>query len=297
MVPSFELAEALIAGGADSARIAIQHGESLHDADRRCAQVTPDGPLVPSVPFRFDDDIVIVLPTYNERQNLEAMIAAIGQYIVADILIVDDNSPDGTGRLADQLRQQHPHVHVLHRKRKEGLGPAYVAGFQWALTRGYQLIIEMDCDFSHAPWDVPRLVYRSHVADLVIGSRYVPGGGTQNWDRRRCLVSRLGNHYVNLFFGTDIRDWTGGFRCYRREVLAEMDWAGVKAKGYVFQVEMAWRVRESGAVISEMPIRFSERRHGRSKLGWQSILEAMTRVPKMYVRSLLNSRLKPPSQR
>ena len=292
MVPSFELAEALIARGADSARIAIRKSESRDDTARRCAQIAPDGPLVPSVPFRFDDEIVIVLPTYNERQNLEAMIATIGQYIVADILVVDDNSPDGTGQLADQLSHQHAHVYVLHRETKEGLGPAYVAGFQWAMARTYRLIIEMDCDFSHAPWDVPRLVHRSHTADLVIGSRYVPGGGTENWNRRRRLMSQLGNRYVSLFLGTDIRDWTGGFRCYHRTLFANMDWAGVKAKGYVFQVEMAWRVRQSGATISEMPIRFSERRHGRSKLGWQSIIEAMTEVPRMHLQSLLNSGLK-----
>jgi dolichol-phosphate mannosyltransferase len=285
MVPSFELAEALIAYGADSARIAILKSDALADADRWCAQIPLDGPLVPPAPFRFDDDIVIVLPTYNERQNLEAMITAIGQYIVADILVVDDNSPDGTGELADQLSHQHAHIHVLHREKKQGLGPAYVAGFQWAMARAYQLIIEMDCDFSHAPWDVPRLVHRSLTADLVIGSRYVPGGGTQDWNRRRRLMSQLGNRYVSLFLGTAIRDWTGGFRCYHRHLLADIDWAVVKARGYVFQVEMAWRVRQSGAIISEMPIRFSERRHGQSKLGWQSIIEAMTDVPRMYLQS------------
>ena len=292
MVPSFELAEALIAGGADSARIAIQFSESLEQIYQRCAETAGDAPLVPSAPFCYEPAIVIILPTYNEQQNLESMVTTIGKYLVADILIVDDNSPDGTGRLADDLSQQRPHVHVLHRPTKEGLGPAYVAGFQWALKREYELIIEMDCDFSHSPWDLPRLVHRSHTAELVIGSRYVRGGGTYNWDRTRRLVSRLGNRYVSMFLGTDIQDWTGGFRCYRRELLAHMDLALVEAKGYVFQVEMAWRARQLGASIAEMPIRFQDRIRGQSKLGWQSIIEAMTGIPKMYFQSSLRSRLK-----
>ncbi|TMQ25402.1 MAG: polyprenol monophosphomannose synthase [Nitrospirae bacterium] len=234
------------------------------------------------MPFRFDRSILIVLPTYNERQNLEAMVETIGMYLVADILIVDDNSPDGTGQLADQLSRQQKHVHVLHRAKKEGLGPAYLAGFQWALARGYQLIMEMDCDFSHSPWDLPRLVHRSGTADLVIGSRYVPGGNTQGWSRRRRLVSRFGNTYVSLFLGSSIRDWTGGFRCYRHELLARMNLESVNAKGYVFQVEMAWRARRLRAEICELPIRFSDRVQGQSKLGWQSIVEAITEVPRMY---------------
>ncbi len=286
LVPTFELAEALIACGADSARVAINQGPSSDESYAGYAQVAPDKQLVPGTPFRFERSILIVLPTYNERQNLEAMINAIGRYIVADILIVDDNSPDGTGQLADQMSRRDGAVHVLHRPKKEGLGPAYLAGFRWALARGYQLIIEMDCDFSHAPWDLPRLVHRSRTADVVIGSRYIPGGGTQNWNMRRRLVSRLGNGYVSVFLGADIRDWTGGFRCYRREVLAGMDLGRVNAKGYVFQVEMAWRARQVGAVISEMPIRFTDRILGRSKLGWQSIIEAVTEVPRMYFQSL-----------
>lgn len=282
VVPSFELAEALIARGADSARIAISQMDSSDLNYPGYAQVASNKQLVPVLPFRFDRSILIVLPTYNELQNLEALIETIGRYLVADILIVDDNSPDGTGQLADQLSRHQKHVHVLHRARKEGLGPAYLAGFQWALARGYQLIIEMDCDFSHPPWDLPRLVHRSGTADLVIGSRYVPGGGTQNWSRRRRLVSRFGNTYVSLFLGSSIRDWTGGFRCYRHELLAKMNLESVKAKGYVFQVEMAWRARQLQAKICELPIRFSDRVQGKSKLGWQTIVEAMTEVPRMY---------------
>jgi len=282
VVPNFELAEDLIAYGADSARIAISQIDSSEVNYPGYTQVASNKQLAPVMPFRFDRSILIVLPTYNERQNLEAMVETIGTYLVADILIVDDNSPDGTGQLADQLNRQQKHVHVLHRAKKEGLGPAYLAGFHWALARGYQLIIEMDCDFSHSPWDLPRLVHRSGTADLVIGSRYVPGGSTQGWSRRRRLVSRFGNAYVSLFLGSSIRDWTGGFRCYRHELLTRMNLESVNAKGYVFQVEMAWRARRLRAEICELPIRFSDRVQGQSKLGWQSIVEAITKVPRMY---------------
>jgi len=285
VVPSFEVAEALIARGTDSACVAISQIDVSDVNYPGYAQVASSQRLVPMVPFRFDRSILIVLPTYNERDNLAALIETIGRYLVADILVVDDNSPDGTGQLADQLSRERKHVHVLHRARKEGLGPAYIAGFQWALARGYQLIIEMDCDFSHSPWDLPRLVHRSGTADLVIGSRYIPGGGTQNWSRRRRLVSRFGNAYVSLFLGSSIHDWTGGFRCYRHELLAKMNLESVKAKGYVFQVEMAWRARQLGAEICELPIRFSDRVEGQSKLGWPSIAEALTEVPRMYFRT------------
>jgi dolichol-phosphate mannosyltransferase len=285
VVSSFELAEALIARGADSARIAISPMDSSEATYPAYAHDSSNKQLVPVMPFHFDRSILIVIPTYNERENLEPLVQMIGRYLVADILIVDDNSPDGTGQLADQVSRQHKHVHVLHRARKEGLGLAYLGGFQWALKRGYQLIIEMDCDFSHAPWDLPRLVHRSGTADLVIGSRYVPGGGTQNWGRRRRFLSRLGNTYVSLFLGPDIHDWTAGFRCYRHEILANMNLESVTAKGYVFQVEMTWRARQLRAKICELPIRFSDRVHGQSKLGWQSIIETVTEVPRMYLRT------------
>ncbi|GKS65544.1 dolichol-phosphate mannosyltransferase [Nitrospira sp.] len=222
-----------------------------------------------------------MLPTYNERSNLEALINAIDHYLVADILVVDDNSPDGTGQLADELSCKHGHVHVLHRPQKQGLGPAYLAGFNWALQRKYDRIIEMDCDFSHAPWDLPRLVHGSKTANLVIGSRYVPGGGTDNWDARRRLVSRCGNTYVRLFLGPMIQDWTGGFRCYHRDLLLRMGLETVSAKGYVFQVELAWRAVQLGAEIREVPIRFTDRVQGQSKLGWSSLIEGLLEVPKM----------------
>jgi dolichol-phosphate mannosyltransferase len=284
LVPDFERAEQLIAKGVNSARVAISEKASAGDHDPEYSQVSEDLQLIPASPFTFDLSIVVVLPTYNERANLEALVNAIGQYLATDIVIVDDNSPDGTGELADQLSTRYPHVHVLHRLRKEGLGPAYLAGFQWALQRPYDRIIEMDCDFSHAPWDLPRLVHRSHTADLVIGSRYVPGGGTENWNARRRLVSQCGNTYVSLFLGSMIRDWTGGFRCYRRGLLEKMSLSAVHAKGYIFQVELAWRAVQLGATVSELPIRFSDRILGQSKLGWSSIIEGLIEVPKMYVR-------------
>lgn len=282
VVPSFELAETLIARGADSARIAISRIDAADKNYPGYVQDASSKQLVPVVPFRFDRSILIVLPTYNERMNLEGLIRTVGRYLVADILVVDDNSPDGTGQLADELSRQQKHVHVLHRAKKEGLGPAYISGFQWALARGYQRIVEMDCDFSHAPWDLPRMIHRSATADLVIGSRYIPGGGTQDWNMRRRLVSRLGNAYVSLFLGSKIHDWTGGFRCFRHELLADMDLARVKAKGYIFQVEMAWQALQRHATICELPIRFRDRLEGQSKLGWPTVIEALKEVPRMY---------------
>jgi dolichol-phosphate mannosyltransferase len=284
VVRTFELAESLIARGVDSAQIVVSGLPPSDVTYPGYVRAASSGNLIPLVPFHCDRSTLVILPTYNERQNLTSMISAIKTYIDADTLVVDDNSPDGTGRLADELSRQHASVHVLHRAKKEGLGPAYIAGFQWALARHYQSIIEMDCDFSHAPWDLPRLIHKSATADLVIGSRYIPGGATENWDQRRRLVSRMGNAYVSLFLGSTIHDWTGGFRCFSRELLAGMNLDGVKAKGYVFQVEMAWRAFQAGAVITELPIRFRDRAHGHSKLGWPTIFEAIREVPRMYWR-------------
>ncbi len=281
LVQNFDCVEELVARGADSARIAISECSPPEGTSPGYSQVAPGSPLVPASPFTFDPSIVIVLPTYNERSNLEALVNTIGQYLVADILIVDDNSPDGTGQLADELSCRYGHVHVLHRPRKQGLGPAYLAGFEWTLQRKYDRIIEMDCDFSHAPWDLPRLIHGSKTANLVIGSRYVPGGGTDNWDARRRLISRCGNVYVRLFLGSMIHDWTGGFRCYHRELLLSMPLERVRAKGYVFQVELAWQAVRLGAEIREIPIRFTDRVQGQSKLGWSSLIEGLLKVPKM----------------
>lgn len=281
VVPNFDIAEELITQGADSARIAVHQIDRLEEQPPGHIQLAADKELVPGVPFDFAQRILIILPTYNERSNLEALITTIGRYLVADVLVVDDNSPDGTGEIADQLSRKWPHIHVLHRLQKEGLGPAYLAGFAWALQQDYQLIIEMDCDFSHAPWDLPRLVHGSQTADLVIGSRYVPGGGTQNWNAFRRMVSQSGNTYVRVFLGSHVHDWTGGFRCYRRDLLQKMNLGTVRAKGYVFQVELAWRAVQLSARIRELPIRFSDRVHGSSKLGWASISEALREVPRL----------------
>ena len=281
VVPNFEIAEELISQGIDSARIAVHEMDCLEEHPPKHIQLAVDKELVPGVPFDFGQRILIVLPTYNERANLEALVTTIRRYLVTDILVVDDNSPDGTGALANQLSQQHSQIHVLHRPHKEGLGPAYLAGFAWALQRDYELIIEMDCDFSHAPWDLPRLVHGSQTADLVIGSRYVPGGGTQNWNAFRRMVSQSGNNYVRLFLGSRLHDWTGGFRCYQRDLLGQMKLDTVRAKGYVFQVELAWRAVQLKARIRELPIRFRDRIHGSSKLGWASISEALREIPRL----------------
>jgi dolichol-phosphate mannosyltransferase len=286
LVPTFELAEALIAKGIDSAVVAIDWPSSSEKPDLLHHPPLSVGSLLPLRAFQFDQPILVVLPTYNERQNLEVVTDAIRKYLMTDILIVDDNSPDGTGMLADELSWRHPFIHVLHRPQKDGLGSAYLAGFQWALARDYQLIIEMDCDLSHAPWDLPRLVYQSTSADLVIGSRYVPGGSVDDWDSRRRLLSQLGNLYVRLFLGSRIRDWTGGFRCFRRALLTQIDLRRVHTKGYVFQVEMAWRALRQNARVREIPIRFRNRAHGRSKLGWPTIYEALKTVPLMAMERL-----------
>ena len=166
------------------------------------------GPHIePHKPFSSRQSILIILPAYNERENLTLLVRAIGTFLVADVLIVDDNSPDGTGEIADQLSHELPHVQVLHRKIKEGIGPAYISGFHWAIKKEYDLVVSMDCDFSHAPWDLPRLAYASETADLVIGSRYVPGGNIVNWNLFRRCLSRIGNRYVQQLLGTRIQDW------------------------------------------------------------------------------------------
>lgn len=285
LVQSFELAEALIARGANSARIAV---DAEKDPTRWAQTPTYHAyarALEPPRPFQLNGSILIVIPTYNERENLTSLIHAIAKYLVADILIVDDNSPDGTGVLADQLVSDLTYVHVLHREHKEGLGPAYLAGFHWALNRGYDLVVEMDCDFSHSPWDLPRLAYASARADLVIGSRYVRGGHIHNWNKLRRYLSRSANRYVQRFLGNSIQDWTGGFRCYRTSLLSKMDFAIINVRGYVFQVMMAYYAKCCGATICEIPIQFVDRTRGTSKLGKETLVEALYWVPKLRFKS------------
>ena len=232
---------------------------------------------------------VLCLPTYNERENLEAMIEALGGVLdtaVDRVLVIDDGSPDGTGEIADRLATELPWVSVLHRPAKEGIGPAYIAGFRWALAEGAELILEMDCDFSHDPADVPRLIGATADADLVLGSRYAPGGGTANWGLVRRVVSRGGGLYAQVFLGLGVRDLTGGFKCFRRAALEAIDLDALSAHGYAFQIETTYRIARAGLRIREIPITFVERRAGASKMTGSIVAEAMWKVPLLRLRAL-----------
>jgi dolichol-phosphate mannosyltransferase len=228
----------------------------------------------------------VCLPTYNERENLEKMIRAL-EPLGVDVLVIDDNSPDGTGEIADRLAAELPHVSVLHRARKEGLGPAYLAGFRQALATGADYILEMDCDFSHDPADVPRLIGAcENDADLALGSRYVPGGGTANWGLVRRIISWGGSFYARVLLGVRIRDLTGGFKCYRREVLETIDLDAVDSKGYAFQIETTYRTIRKGFRVVEVPIRFVDRTEGQSKMSRAIVLEAVAKVPVLRLAAL-----------
>lgn len=222
---------------------------------------------------------LVCLPTYDERENLAPMVEAIlAQVPSLEILVIDDNSPDGTGRLADEIAARDPRVHVLHRQGKEGLGKAYLAGFAWALERGYRLVLEMDCDFSHDPRYLPAMLAAAAEHDLVLGSRYVPGGGTVNWGLGRKLISRGGSLYARTILGLSARDLTGGFKCFRREVLEGIDLATVQCTGYAFQIELTYRAARRGFRIREIPIVFVDRRVGHSKMSRRIVLEAIRKV-------------------
>ncbi len=232
---------------------------------------------------------VLCLPTYNERENIEAMIDALGGVLDTDrdrVLVIDDGSPDGTGEIADRLAAEHPWVSVLHRETKEGIGPAYVAGFRRALSEDAELVLEMDCDFSHNPADVPRLIAATNDADLVLGSRYAPGGGTAKWGLVRSIVSRGGCLYAQVLLGMRVRDLTGGFKCFRRATLEAIDLDALSAHGYAFQIETTYRVRKAGLRIEEVPITFVERRAGASKMTGSIVAEAMWKVPLLRLRAL-----------
>ncbi|HEX5711697.1 MAG TPA: polyprenol monophosphomannose synthase [Solirubrobacterales bacterium] len=223
----------------------------------------------------------LVLPTYNEAENVEALVAAARANLPASarVLIVDDSSPDGTGEIADRLAAAHANVEVLHRRHKEGLGPAYIAGFRRALAGGAELVLEMDSDFSHDPAYLPRLLAAARRADLVLGSRYVPGGGISDWGPLRKAISRGGSAYARLVLGVDVQDLTGGFKCFRREVLEAIDLDSVAARGYAFQVEMTYRAIKAGFRVVEVPIVFRDRRAGDSKMDRAIVAEAVWRVP------------------
>jgi dolichol-phosphate mannosyltransferase len=227
----------------------------------------------------------VCLPTYNERENVERMVRALVERGVR-VLVVDDNSPDGTGEIADRLASELEGVAVLHRARKEGLGPAYLAGFRRALADGAELVLEMDCDFSHDPDDVPRLIDAAHDADLVLGSRYVPGGSIPNWGLLRRFVSRGGCLYAQALLQTRARDLTGGFKCYRRRVLETIDLAAIDSKGYAFQIETTYRALRKGFLVAEVPITFVDREEGGSKMSRTIVLEAVWKVPLLRLRAL-----------
>ncbi len=228
----------------------------------------------------------VVIPTYNEAENIEEMTTTLlgvfdAESLDAHILVVDDGSPDGTADIVDRIRERDDRVDVLRRTAKEGIGPAYLAGFRVALERGAQLIVEMDADFSHDPRDVPRLVAAAEHADLVLGSRYVTGGGVARWGPLRRLISRAGSAYARLVLGLRIRDLTGGFKCFRRTVLDTVPLDDVAAAGYVFQIEMTYRTILAGFTVKEIPITFTERVRGQSKMGGGIVKEAATRVPQL----------------
>jgi dolichol-phosphate mannosyltransferase len=228
----------------------------------------------------------VILPTYNEAENLERIAGAVLAQLPDDgrVLVVDDNSPDGTGEIADRLAASNDSISVLHRQHKEGLGPAYLAGFRVALDGGAQRIVEMDADFSHEPAYLPKLIGAADHFDLVIGSRYVPGGGVTDWGPMRRFISRGGSTYARLALGLPVRDLTGGFKCFRREVLEAIDLDTIEARGYAFQVETTYRALKAGFRVAEIPIVFRDRKDGTSKMSKSIVAEAMWRVPAMRFR-------------
>lgn len=226
---------------------------------------------------------LVCVPTYNEKDNLEPITSAILKAEPrVDILVVDDNSPDGTGKLADELAAKEPRIRVLHREKKEGLGRAYLAAFKWALNEGYEYILEMDADFSHDPRYLPVLLNEAEAgADLVLGSRYVEGGGTVNWGVGRQIISKGGSLYARTILGVGIRDLTGGFKCFRRHVLEALNLDSIQTSGYGFQIEMTYRALKRGFNVKEVPIVFEDRRVGQSKMSRKIFLEAFLNVWKL----------------
>jgi dolichol-phosphate mannosyltransferase len=230
----------------------------------------------------------LVLPTYNEAENIEAIVAAAGEVLAAanddvyKILIVDDGSPDGTGAIADMLAKERDQVEVLHRTEKNGIGPAYLAGFRHALDHGAAYVMEMDSDFSHDPADLARLLEAvGSGADLALGSRYVPGGGVVDWGLLRRFISEGGSSYARWVLGLKVRDLTGGFKCFKREVLEAINFDSVRSQGYAFQVELTYRAARAGFRVVEVPIVFKDRELGQSKMSWRIAVEAMWLVPRL----------------
>lgn len=226
---------------------------------------------------------VVLLPTYNEIDNLPRIVPAILAAAPVDVMILDDNSPDGTGDLADKLAQEHPRVRVVHRPGKQGLGAAYLEGFARALEAGYERILEMDADFSHPPGHLPEMLRLSEHYDLVLGSRWVQGGGTRNWPLRRQMISRMGSFYARSVLGVGVRDLTGGFKCFRRGVLEALDLNSIRTTGYAFQIEMTYRTILRGFTVHETPIIFVEREVGISKMSRRIVVEAVLKVPQLRI--------------
>ena len=223
--------------------------------------------------------VLVIIPTYNERENIEPILARLAASVPdAHALIVDDASPDGTGKAADELAAADPRIHVMHRTTKTGLGGAYIAGFGWGLEHGYDVLVEMDADGSHAPEQLPRLLDALHRADVVLGSRWVSGGTVVNWPKSRELISRGGNLYTRMALGINLRDATGGYRAYRRGVLEAIDYRAVVSEGYCFQVDLAWRAARHGFRVVEVPITFANRERGESKMSGSIVREALWRV-------------------
>lgn len=228
--------------------------------------------------------VLVIIPTYNESLNVERIVGRVRAAAPSvDVLVADDNSPDGTGALADALADRDPAVHVLHRPGKEGLGAAYLAGFRWGADSGYDVVVEMDADGSHAPEELPRLLDRLRDADLVIGSRWVAGGRVVNWPKSREFLSRGGNAYVRVLLGMPVRDATAGYRAFRVSRLPDLDLDNVASQGYCFQVDLAWRAVSRGLRVAEVPTTFVEREHGSSKMSGSIVREALWMVTKWGV--------------
>jgi dolichol-phosphate mannosyltransferase len=282
VVPDFTAAEAEVRSGVDSSRLVVLQGQeqaaAVAAAERGVAEGR--GP-VPTRPHTAPWRTLVVIPTYNEKDNVENIVRAVHDYLDCDVLIVDDGSPDGTGEIADRMAGADRRISVLHREGKQGLGTAYIAGFRFAIEGGYERVCEMDADFSHAPWDLPRLVFASAGARLVIGSRYVKGGNTVGWGFRRRMLSRGANLYARLMLGSGVRDNTAGFRCFDTDALRQLDLDSVHAQGYAFQIEMAFRMVRRGFAVREIPIHFVDRRVGHSKMDAGIAREALFLVPRL----------------
>jgi dolichol-phosphate mannosyltransferase len=238
--------------------------------------------------------VLVIIPTYNERDNLERVAGRVREAVpAADVLVVDDASPDGTGEVADALAGKDEQIKVLHRKGKDGLGPAYIAGFRWAAEHGYDVMVEMDADGSHQPEELPRLLAALEDADLVIGARWVPGGKVRNWPKRREALSRGANTYARLMLGIPLHDATAGYRAFRAATLAKIGLEEVDSRGYCFQIDLALRALRQGLRVVEVPITFVEREHGTSKMSRDVMAEAAVRITQWGMADRVG-RLRPP---